>query len=147
MPKAKKINDGLLDSWGRKNRTIPDKNCECCGIVFRPVDSKKRTCSRECGYKIRRNGALKLRKIETWSKNKKGYIQGKIWIDEHTQIHVKQHRYFMELHLGRKLFPYEDVHHINGVKDDNRIENLQVLSHSEHSSLSNKNRSFKKATE
>ena len=51
-----------------------------------------------------------------------GYVDEKV-ADGNWQ---KQHRLVMERHVGRRLESHENVHHINGDKTDNRLENLEL---------------------
>lgn len=57
------------------------------------------------------------------------------------------HRYLMEQYIGRKLHPYELVHHINGNKYDNRIKNLLLSSRKKHPSQHRNREREKKASQ
>lgn len=124
------------------------KKCVICGQVFikNPDFSierwkNQRCCSRVCGLKSRKGEKRKARGPyhPYWKGgrrvSKAGYTLVCRPLHPYCQSHgyILEHRLVMEAHIGRYLHPKEIVHHVNGVKTDNRIENLKLLgSQSEH---------------
>lgn len=67
-----------------------------------------------------------------------GYVR--VWAPDHPRAYrgtVREHILVAERTIGRSLRSGEVVHHINGVRDDNRPENLQVMTIGEHMRLHN----------
>lgn len=73
-------------------------------------------------------------------KHTQGYIL--IYVPDHPCAdkcgYVLEHRIVYENHIGRILCDTEIVHHKNGKKDDNRLENLELVSRAEHAKIHKK---------
>ena len=61
----------------------------------------------------------------------------------HPEGYVLEHRLVMSKKIGRYLTKKEVVHHINGIRNDNRIENLLLTRSGKHIAEHNRNRVWK----
>lgn len=73
------------------------------------------------------NGGKRMRKD--------GYLEIKHESSRKKDGYIREHRLVMEQHLGRKLVKGEIVHHINGDKLDNRIDNLEITNRTDHKKM------------
>ena len=129
-------------------------SCANCGKKFFEYPSNLRQrkgnqrgrycCSRECRYAL-----IKGSGHYSWKgryKNRAGYVllRDALIPEEFKSMitcgHVLEHRLIMAQHLGRPLERHEVVHHLNGIKDDNRAENLELYPLYEHTGITNEHK-------
>jgi len=98
---------------------------KCCGRKPRVSEFSSRA----------RLNSIRARKGEKGGNNKggrrtdhNGYIE--IWKPGHPNCrsagYLHEHRFVISEHLGRPLRKNENVHHLNGIRDDNRLDNLEL---------------------
>lgn len=110
-------------------------NCKNCGNKLSQRKNKLGIC-KKC-FHAESIGEKSLH----WKggrKNNNGYVM--IHKPDHPnsdqQGYVREHRLIIEKYLGRYLKKDEIIHHKNGVKNDNRLENLLLVSKREHDFIS-----------
>lgn len=124
MPSSNPIRT-QFGSWGK-------------GLLAAGMTPKIPTISERCARA--RNAAKRGSRSSNWKGGriieKTGYVS--IWKPEHPNAkggrdksYVLEHRLVMSEHLGRPLLRTEQVHHRNGDRADNRIENLELWSTSQ----------------
>ena len=132
------------------------KTCIQCGSEFsvRPYREKSaKFCSSSCNTKwkwknkvfLNNRNQLKGSEHKMWKggvKKLHGYVL--IYSPNHPnkdkQGYVREHRLVVEREIGRYLMKDEVIHHKNGLKNDNRLLNLEVISNQEHSQIHQRKR-------
>ena len=114
----------------------------CNKKFFDYLSNNRKYCSRSCHGKNNTRTQYKV----GHAPNDKNFKTGKVLCKGYVMVlnkkhpnatlphgYIREHRIVMESIIGHHLLPEEVVHHKNGIKSDNRKENLQLFNnHKEH---------------
>jgi hypothetical protein len=150
---TKKSKFGKLSNYTRC-KTITHWGCDNCGSEFTKCrngkyDTSVKSYCRECITKI---GKMKLASINGYVAKAEKHLEKKKIVVTDKQLYpdvyygldypyrkgygtIKEHTYVMECYLKRGLVKGEIVHHIDGDKTNNNIENLFLTTPAEHNKL------------
>jgi hypothetical protein len=157
--KNETLKGGLLVKWEERDQTFTKngKNINrvnvkypCCGkegLLTQAILTRARKISKNFCLQCARKERV-LEKHQNWkggiTRYRNGYktilvrsLSGKereiAELMKSANGYIPEHRLVMAMHIGRSLTSHESVHHVNGITDDNNIENLVLLSGSAHS--------------
>ena len=132
---------GSCENGNKRRSRARKKKCLYCGKEFFSLAKATIYCSRTCsgfGTSCKSRPKCSGKYHYAWNGGKRtirgGYIE--VYCPTHPAArggkYVREHRLVMEKYLGRYLLPGEQVHHKNGIKDDNKLENLELISKRPH---------------
>ena len=108
-------------SWNREKKRV----CNC-GKSLSTIANKTGKCQKCYSASLIKDQNMRWRGGRR--KQPSGYILA--WIGPGKSR--LEHRVVMEKIIGRKLESHEIVHHLNGIRDDNRPENLAIVTRQNH---------------